>query len=56
MTSEEIGEHHADFFLELAQRANLNEEADGVMLHSLVIPEHNNIRAALEWATAMKRG
>jgi len=44
------------FFLELAQRANLNEEADGAMLHSLVIPEHNNIRAALEWTTATKRG
>ncbi|MGB8005377.1 MAG: tetratricopeptide repeat protein [Gaiellaceae bacterium] len=54
--SEKIRERHAEFFLQLAQRANLNEEADGAMLHSLVIPEQNNIRAALEWATAMKRG
>ncbi|MDX6368601.1 MAG: hypothetical protein QOG93_103, partial [Gaiellaceae bacterium] len=54
--ADEIRERHAEFFLELAQRANLNEEADGAMLHSLVIPEHNNIRAALEWTTATQRG
>jgi predicted ATPase len=54
--ADEIRERHAEFFLELAQRANLNEEADGAMLHNLVIPEHNNMRAALEWTTAKKRG
>ena len=54
--ADEIRERHAEFFLELAQSANLNEEAGGVMLHRLVIPEHNNIRAALEWTTAAKRG
>jgi predicted ATPase len=54
--ADEIRERHAEFFLELAQRANLNEEADGAMLHSLVIPEQNNIRAALEWTSAKKRG
>ena len=53
---EEIRERHAEFFLALAQRANLNEESEGPMRHSLVIPEHNNVRAALEWATARCNG
>src|SRR4029079_4829980 len=40
--AEEMRERHAEFFLALAQRANLNEEAEGPMQHSLVIPEQNN--------------
>jgi predicted ATPase len=41
---------HLEFLTELAERANLTIEADGPMRHDLVIPERNNIRAALEWA------
>jgi predicted ATPase/class 3 adenylate cyclase len=47
---DEIRRRHAEFFLELAQRANLQIEAEGPMRHELVIPERDNIRAALEWA------
>jgi predicted ATPase len=49
---DEISRTHAEFFTELAQRANLNIESDGPMRHDLVIPERNNIRAALEWTFA----
>jgi hypothetical protein len=54
--TDEIKQRHAEFFVDLAQRANLNEESEGLMRHSLVIPEHNNVRAALEWTTATRRG
>lgn len=53
---DDIKLRHAEFFLELARSANLNEESDGLMRHSIVIPEHNNIRAALEWTTGTRRG
>jgi predicted ATPase/class 3 adenylate cyclase len=47
---DEIRRRHVEFFLELAQRANLHIEAEGPMRHELVIPERDNIRAAFEWA------
>jgi predicted ATPase/class 3 adenylate cyclase len=53
--AEEIRLRHAEFFLELARRANLNIEADGPMRHGLVIPERNNIRAALDWTISSGR-
>ncbi len=43
---------HAEFFTNLAKRANLNMEAEGPMRHDLVIPEHDNFRAALQWTIA----
>ncbi len=50
--ADEVRLRHAEFFTALAQRTNLNMEADGPMRHGLVIPERNNIRAALEWTVA----
>ncbi len=49
---DEIRRRHAEFFLELARSANLNVEADGPMRHELVVPERDNVRAALEWTLA----
>ena len=54
--ADEINLRHAEFFLDVARGANLNEESEGQMRHSVVIPEHNNVRAALEWTTATRRG
>ncbi len=48
--TEEIWGRHVQFFTELAERAGLNIEAEGPMRHELVIPERNNIRAALDRA------
>jgi tetratricopeptide (TPR) repeat protein len=46
---------HADFFLELAESANLYVEADGEQRHDLVISEQANVRAAIDWATEADR-
>src|SRR5207237_2121043 len=46
---------HAEYLVALATRANLHTEDEGPMRHDLVIPETNNIRAALEWAIATDR-
>lgn len=43
---------HAEHFLALAESANLSAEAEGPQHHDLVIPEQDNARAAIEWATA----
>jgi predicted ATPase len=43
---------HADFVVELAESANLYGEAEGPQRHDLVIPEHDNARAAIDWALA----
>ena len=47
-----IRRRHADYFLELAESANLSVEAlgRGPQRHDLVLPEQNNLRAALDWA------
>jgi predicted ATPase len=46
----EIRQRHADFVLALAESANLDGEAEGLQRHDLVIPEHDNARAAIDWA------
>jgi len=52
----EVRLRQAELCTALAQSANLNQEADGPMQHSLVIPEHDNIRAALEWTISAGHG
>jgi predicted ATPase len=51
----EVRLRHAEFFIALAQAANLNIEAAGPMRHDLVIPEHDNFRAALDWTLRCER-
>jgi predicted ATPase/DNA-binding SARP family transcriptional activator len=41
---------HAEFFVALAEHANLTTDAKGPMDHHHVVPEHDNIRVALEWS------
>ena len=42
---------HAEYLVALGNSACLHTEADGPMRHELVIPERDNIRAALQWAS-----
>jgi predicted ATPase len=47
----EVLRKHAEYFLALAESANLAAEAtDRGPRHELVVPEQDNIRAALDWA------
>ncbi len=41
---------HAEHYLAVARSANLAAEAEGPQRHDLVIPERDNMRAALGWA------
>ena len=41
---------HAEHYLAIARSANLDAEAEGQQRHDLVIPERDNMRAALAWA------
>jgi tetratricopeptide (TPR) repeat protein len=41
---------HAEHYRALAQSANLSADAEGLQRHDLVIPERDNMRAALGWA------
>ncbi len=41
---------HLGSLIELARSANLTMESPGPMMHALVVPERDNIRAALAWA------
>jgi predicted ATPase len=52
--AEVVRRRHADYFLDLAQSANLASEpsAGGEQRHDVVISEQSNIRAAIDWATA----
>jgi predicted ATPase/class 3 adenylate cyclase len=50
--AEELGRRHAEFFVALAQAANLDTDADGPERFGLVAPEGGNLRAALEWTLA----
>jgi predicted ATPase/class 3 adenylate cyclase len=45
-----VRRRHAEHFLLVAQRSGMAAEADGPQLHHLVIPERDNMRAALTWA------
>jgi predicted ATPase len=53
---EALRRRHAEFFADLAARANLTSESEGPMRHQLVVPERNNVRAALSWAIASGDG
>ncbi len=48
----EISRRHLEFFLRLAEGANLRAEDDGQEDIEAVIREEDNIRAALEWASS----
>jgi predicted ATPase/DNA-binding SARP family transcriptional activator len=50
---EEFRRRHAEFFLGLAESANLFGEAEGPQRHDVVIAEQANLRAAIEWALAV---
>jgi non-specific serine/threonine protein kinase len=51
---DEIRRRHAEFFLALAQSANLSTEAtDDGPRPDLVLPEQDNLRAALDWAAGV---
>ena len=51
--AEEVRRRHAEFFVALAESANLCVEAlgHGPQRHDLVLPEQPNLRAALAWAS-----
>jgi tetratricopeptide (TPR) repeat protein len=59
---EQLGENdalaqaHAEYLAHLAERANLHAESTDPMRHDLVLPEADNIRAALEWTISTGRG
>lgn len=48
--AEAVRRRHAEYFLALAQSANLINEAEGAQRHDIVIRERNNVRGALDWA------
>jgi predicted ATPase/class 3 adenylate cyclase len=48
--TEAMRRRHAEHYLALARSANLDAEAEGQQRHDLVIPERDNMRAALAWA------
>jgi predicted ATPase len=52
---DEIAHRHAQFFLALAEAANLVAEASGPQRHELVNREQDNLRAALSWCEATGR-
>ena len=46
----DLRRRHAEQYLEVARSSNLDAEALGPQRHDLVIPEQDNMRAALAWA------
>jgi predicted ATPase/class 3 adenylate cyclase len=48
--AETIRRRHADYFLSVAQSANLTSEAEGEQRYDIIIPDRDNVRGALEWA------
>jgi predicted ATPase len=44
-----LAQRHAEYYLALAESANLADEADSEMNPAVVMPERDNLRAALEW-------
>ena len=47
---------HAEHYLVVALSANLAPDVEGQMRHDLVIPERDNMRAALAWASTTPSG
>lgn len=50
--ADQIARRHLQFMLKLAEPANLSAEAEGPQDFDAVLPEHENARAAIEWALA----
>jgi predicted ATPase len=50
--AEEVRHRHAEFFLALAESANLTAEAEGGRRHDVVLPERANLRGAIDWCLA----
>jgi predicted ATPase len=50
--ADEIRLRHADFFLALAERANMSAEGDYGRRYDVIPPEQDNLRAAIDWAVA----
>jgi hypothetical protein len=51
--ADELRRRHAEFFLALAESANLSvERIEAGERHELVIPEADNLRSAIDWALA----
>jgi predicted ATPase len=48
--AEQIARRHLRFLVAQAEPANLSAEAEGPQDFGVIIPEHQNARAALEWA------
>jgi predicted ATPase/class 3 adenylate cyclase len=48
--AEDVRRAHAEHYLDVAQASNMDAEAVGPQRHDLVIPEGDNMRAALSWA------
>lgn len=46
-----LGRRHADYFLRVAESANLTVEAVGEQRHDLVLADQDNLRRALDWAS-----
>jgi predicted ATPase len=46
---DDIQRRHAEYFLAVAQSANLTNEAEGEQRHDVAIRDGNNFRAALRW-------
>jgi predicted ATPase/class 3 adenylate cyclase len=47
---EDLRRAHAEHYLDVARASNMDAEAVGPQRHDLVIPEGDNMRAALSWA------
>src|SRR5205823_13619090 len=48
----EVRRRHADFFLALAESANMSAEGDYGRRYDVIPPEQDNLRAAIDWAVA----
>lgn len=48
---ERLRRRHADYFVRVAESANLYFEAVGEQRHDLVLADQDNVRAALDWAS-----
>jgi tetratricopeptide (TPR) repeat protein len=50
--ADEVRRRHAEFYLELAVSAGLSSDAESARRHDLVLPEQDNLRAAIDWCVA----
>jgi predicted ATPase len=49
----DLRRRHAEHYLAVARSANLAADVEGLMRHDVVIPERDNLRAALTWAVEL---